>query len=266
MLTDLAPIDLLIQRAGRLLRHRRDAQGNRIEGADRRGEPMLTVFAPLFDDQPTTRWLSGVFSGTNAVYPHTAVLWLTQRILHSQGGWTLPADARRLIEAVYGVEAEVEIPEGLSAREDSALGADLAKRGQANLNVIRADCGYTRDLSIVWDEEQEIPTRLGEPSRPVALAVVHGQTLEPYASVQEFGWDQSIVHVPGYAWKQQAYQIPPEQAQSAEQLQREHPRLKYTEIVVVPQRSDTWDQEVWHSCPEYHPRFGWLGAATREAA
>ena len=266
MLTDLAPIDLLIQRAGRLLRHRRDAQGNRIEGADRRGKPTLTVFAPPFDEQPTDKWLSGAFSGTNAVYPHTAVLWLTQRILHEKGGWTLPADARLLIEGVYGADAELEIPEGLSACEDSAIGADLAKRGQANLNVIRADRGYTRDFSILWDEEQEIPTRLGEPSQPVALAVVHGQTLEPYARAKAFRWDQSIVHVPRHAWQEQAYQIPPEQVRPAEQLQREHPRLKHTQIVVVPQRSDTWQQESWNTCPEYHPCFGWLGSTTREEA
>lgn len=49
MISDIAPIDLLIQRAGRLHRHQRGD----------RGEPVLVVHAPLFSDEPKAGWEGG---------------------------------------------------------------------------------------------------------------------------------------------------------------------------------------------------------------
>src|SRR5699024_7710490 len=83
MISDLAPIDLLIQRTGRLQRHER---------GDRR-PPQLTVLAPEWSDKPDRDWLRRVLPGTQAVYSDPALCWLTQQVLRQRGAIYLPDDA-----------------------------------------------------------------------------------------------------------------------------------------------------------------------------
>jgi CRISPR-associated endonuclease/helicase Cas3 len=58
--TDLAPADLLIQRAGRLWRH--DRGERRIDG------PVMLVVSPEPVDAPTSDWIKAVLPGTGFVY------------------------------------------------------------------------------------------------------------------------------------------------------------------------------------------------------
>ncbi len=136
LITDLAPVDLLLQRAGRLHRHQRE----RPAGFS---QPVMYI-ACAESEEGKLPEVDGI-SGGGKIY-ETALLWKTWAVLRQAGGWTLPLGDgagpgyRALIEAVYGDLAAV--PAGLDEefqalypekvaewlRADRSKMADAAKR------------------------------------------------------------------------------------------------------------------------------------------
>ena len=195
LITDLAPIDLMIQRAGRQHRHRRDRQGNPVTNASeapRREPPVMYVHAPPETDAPLETWYKDYFPAASYVYPNTAQLWRTKEMLRQEGRIELPRGARALVEAVYGDEPS-ETPEVFLKAEDQAWGVDAAARDQADFNTIVFENGYSQSGGN-WDSEERIRTRLGEEQRTVFLAHFENGQLSPY-STDEYGWDLSAIKV-----------------------------------------------------------------------
>ncbi|WP_136247113.1 CRISPR-associated helicase Cas3' [Halomonas borealis] len=158
MISDLAPIDLLIQRAGRLQRHARGS----------RRPPTLRVLAPDWSEEPDEQWLKRALPGTNAVYRDTSILWLTQRVLREWGAIRVPGEARTLIEGVYGEVADL-VPDGLQGARWEQRGMQNVASSMATFNALELDSGYVWDRH-KWQEEQEIGTRLiDEPTVNVVL-------------------------------------------------------------------------------------------------
>lgn len=169
MVTDLAPIDLLIQRAGRVWRHVRD--GRPIDG------PHLLVLSPDPVDMPDAEWLGPALRRTGHVYENHALLWRSARVLFDAGKISAPSDVRRLIEAVYSRDGEES--HGLQRRESMAEGRASAALSLARQNLLLWDDGY-RLNSGAWASDVRTPTRLGEPSMVVRLARWDGGTLRPW--------------------------------------------------------------------------------------
>lgn len=159
--TDLAPIDLILQRAGRLWRHARDSRAV--------SKPVLMV-AGLAGDEPP---LFGKPLWWDKVYSEHKLL-LTWILLRSRTRLALPDEIDTLVQAVY--EEKVEVPETLRERNDKALAAGdgdaFAYRGQANQAIIGLpdDASWNQpERFVLYDEDDPnvhrtlmAQTRLGE--------------------------------------------------------------------------------------------------------
>ena len=194
MISDLAPIDLLIQRAGRLQRHIRDKCGNlKSVLPDERPAPVLHVLAPAWQEQAEPGWLGEELKGTGYVYPDHARLWLTQALLRKYGQIRMPEDARALVDGVY----EADPPAGLQTISDDVYATLLSQRAVATQNLLQRDKGYDRESSdFFWDDGREFSTRLGEKSVDVFLAWLDREgELQPVAGDSDFPWEMSRVQV-----------------------------------------------------------------------
>lgn len=177
MISDLAPVDILLQRAGRLFRHaRRDRP---VDGARLLVAGLDGAEPPGFGDP---LWWSKVY--------REDVLLRTWCLLRGRTEMHLPTDIDPLVRAVY--EDEVLIPEVIAARMARASaegeGAAIAHKQEAHLAVI----GLPDDASwndparyVLYDEDTpgvhpqlRARTRLGRESVTV-IPLQPGDAFDP---------------------------------------------------------------------------------------
>lgn len=201
MVSDWAPIDLIIQRAGRLMRHPRTKDGNRSpNGVDQRGKPILHVLVPSLDSPPEQDWYAALFPKGQYVYPDIGGLWLGADAQRRAGGIDTPGDpgapasVRSLVEAVYG-ERAAPVPEPLVAATSRASGEAKAREAMGVFNSLQIERGYSAASSPKWAEDDKVPTRLGEETRTVYLAVATEAGLVPLTEDLERPWENSAVRV-----------------------------------------------------------------------
>lgn len=187
--TDLAPIDLLLQRAGRLWRHRRSTRPL--------GEPVLIV-AGLAEDPPPSfdkpLWWGKVY--------REDVLLRTRSLLRGKNTLQLPDEIDLLVAKVYEEEAGVD--ESLEARLEramqDALGKEYAHVGVANQAIIGLpDDGSWKSSAhfTLYDDDEpgvhvtlKAKTRLGDDS-VVVIPMYEADAFDPAAepdSAQAKAW------------------------------------------------------------------------------
>jgi CRISPR-associated endonuclease/helicase Cas3 len=157
LLTDLCPVDVLLQRIGRLHRHTRTRP-------DRFVAPQVIVLTPESRDLVpfANRGRHGL---GGAVYDDLRIIEATWRLLEAHAVWSIPAMNRMLVERATH-------PAHLAAIEDE-LGAQ-APAWRASFNRVAGACagdvaqaGYAlldRDLPfdrLVFDADDRLATRLG---------------------------------------------------------------------------------------------------------
>ena len=232
MVTDLAPIDLLIQRAGRLHRHCRDEMGTPIQGSDQRPGPVLHVLAPPFVRDPDPAWVSSSLPGTGAVYRDHGRLWLTLSVLLEESAICMPERARHLIESVFGEVAQSAIPEGLQRRHIEQEGERSGRRGMANFNRLKLEKGYSIQASHGWSEDLSIGTRLSdEPSVTVTMVKWDHdrKQLLPWVSEGAFVWELSQLQI-RESLARKLSPLPEAFRAAQEQLIASRPNLAYSRL------------------------------------
>ena len=241
LVTDLAPIDLLIQRAGRLWRHERG------EREERWGGPELLVVGPEPVDDADEGWFSRAFPRAKYVYRNHALLWLTARALEDSGAIASPTGLRSLIETVYGDDADTKLPDALQGVFFDALGKAGADRGIATTNLLNFSKGYARDGG-AWDSDVRTPTRLNDdPQVTLRLACIRNGRVEPYAPDAETdeawrAWRLSEVNVASRRVGGEA--VPPKHADAARRAKETWARFDDEKILVVLERT-TAEVETW---------------------
>lgn len=181
--TDLAPVDLIAQRAGRLWRHER--------GVRSASHPFLHVLSPEPSYDVKEDWLEKTLGNSSFVYQNSAIMWRSAKILFDLGRIETPDGLRTLIESVYG-DAAPPIPKGLIAASHRAAGEDGGAKAIGRLNTVRLEEGY----GVLGDlpKDQDIGTRLGEETRILRLARIEGDRVLPWASGRQ-SWPRSEIRV-----------------------------------------------------------------------
>ena len=177
VISDLAPVDLIIQRAGRMWRHldERPPESRPVE------RPHILVVSPDPDQVEDQNWLEPVLGKAAFVYQHAGVMWRSAKALFDAGCIDTPGSFRPLIERVYANE---DVPLDLEEKQIEDEGKEMESRSLGRFNVVGLEGGYG-SLSTELSGTEDIGTRLGEPTITLRLASIEEGRLVPWCAAHD---------------------------------------------------------------------------------
>lgn len=185
LVTDLCPIDVLLQRIGRLWRHAREGRND---------DAPCRVLVPADGDLSPFVQSRRHGIGPDRAYADVRTVEATRQLIGGGAVWTIPDDNRRLVEAGTHPEALREIEAG--------LGGAWVKHGTAVRAISMAESGVARANAIDFSEpfcnlafrdDVSISTRLGLDDLLLPLSA---------SLVSPFGETLHRIKVPGWMLSQ----------------------------------------------------------------
>lgn len=188
LFTDLCPIDVLLQRIGRLHRHK-------LARPDGFEAPRCIVMAPEGGLAPLLKpafekglgaWRAA--GGLQGVYRDLSVLESTRRLVDGHPIWTIPAMNRRLVESALHPERIEALHGELGAAwrraHDEVRGGQLGDQSTAHSVLIDREKPFEK-CAFPDGAEQKIRTRLGDDTIRLTLAepLPTGPFGEPIAEI-----------------------------------------------------------------------------------
>ena len=209
LITDLCPMDVLLQRIGRLHRHTREDRPSNY------ASPTCIVLTPTGDD------LSSLISsasrgsprnGLGTVYPDLGILELTRRpvVKSTESGepWNIPKMNRELVERTTHPEplnALTKEHDAWIEHRNEVEGVAIADNLTAKGAIVRRDKSFLDPEVVFADVEERIRTRLGDegieikfdpaPPSPFDRAVSIARLTIPGHMSRGLTPDETIEHV-----------------------------------------------------------------------